>query len=243
VAPVAPSAIRIENDQTHTPKGKVDFETPHVLTVEEIASVVAQFGQAAANAKAAGFDGVEIHGANGYLIDQFLRDGTNQRTDEYGGPLENRLRFLREVLDAVIPVFGAAQTGLRISTLNSYNEMKDSDPIALTEAVARLADEKTLGYLHIMRGDFLGLQHGDLIGAARPLFRGALMGNAGFTPAEAEQAIASGQLDLVAFGHHFISNPDLVDRVRHGHPFAEPNVATYYTNGEAGYTDYPRYAA
>jgi N-ethylmaleimide reductase len=238
VMPVGPSAVRIENDQTHTPNGKVDHQLPKELSVEEIKGIVAQFAQAAQHAKSAGFDGVEVHGANGYLIDQFLRDGTNRRQDEYGGSLENRTRFLSEVLDAVIEVWGADRMGLRISTLNSFLEMKDSDPISLTKKVAQLAEAKKIAYLHVMRGDFLGLQTGDILAPARENFSGILVGNAGFSAEEASAAISSGGMDVVAFGHHFISNPDLVERIRTGHALVEPNPATFYTNGAEGYLDY-----
>jgi N-ethylmaleimide reductase len=243
VEPVAPSAIRIESDGVHTPQGKVPFAMPRELTVAEIAGIVADFGAAARNAKRAGFDGIEIHGANGYLIDQFLRDGTNRRTDAYGGSLENRLRFLTEVLDAVIAEVGADRVGVRISPLNSYHEMLDSDPAALTAAVAKLLDSRKAAYLHVMRGDFFGVQTGDVLAAARNNYGGTLIANMGYTPEEADAAIREGKIDAVTFGHHFISNPDLVERVRRSIEFVEPDANTFYAGEERGYTDYPALAA
>jgi N-ethylmaleimide reductase len=239
VMPVAPSAVRIEHDHTHTQNGKVPYEMPKELSRAGIAEIVQQFRSATENAKLAGFDGVEIHGANGYLIDQFLRDGTNHRSDEYGGSVENRSRFLSEVLDAAISVYGSDRVGLRISPLNGFNEMKDSDPLALTAQVARLAEAKKIAYLHVMRADFLGQQSGDVVSTARTLYSGVLMGNMGYSGAEANAAIEKGLLNAVAFGHHYISNPDLVDRLRADFPLLEPDQATYYSNGPEGYIDYP----
>ncbi len=237
--PVAPSPLRITNDETHTPQGKKPYEIPRELRTDELPGVVAGFRRAAENARAAGFDGVEVHGANGYLLDQFLRDGSNQRTDRYGGPLENRARLLFEVLDAVISVWGAGRVGLRLSPLNSYNDMRDSDPIALTRYVAAQCDARSLGYLHLMRADFFGVQKADVVQPARAAFRGALVGNMGFTPAEAAKAIAQGTLAAVAFGHHYVSNPDLVERVAAGVALVEPDARTFYTHDARGYTDYP----
>jgi len=237
--PVAPSPLRITNDETHTPQGKKPYEIPRELRADELPGIVAGFRHAAENARAAGFDGVEVHGANGYLLDQFLRDGSNQRTDRYGGVLENRARLLFEVLDAVISVWGAGRVGLRISPLNSYNDMRDSDPIGVTRYVASQCSQRALGYLHLMRVDFFGVQKGDVVGPARASFRGALLGNMGYTPAEAAQAIANGTLQAVAFGHHYVSNPDLVERVGAGVALVEPDASTFYSPGAKGYTDYP----
>jgi N-ethylmaleimide reductase len=243
VEPVAPSAIRIESDGVHTPQGKVPFAMPRELTAAEITGIVEAFGRAAANAKRAGFDGVEVHGANGYLIDQFLRDGSNKRSDAYGGGVTGRLRFLREVLESVVPAFGPTGTGLRISPLNSYHEMLDNNPVELTASVAKLADEFQLGYLHVMRGDFFSAQQGDVLTPARENFKGVLLANMGYTAAEADAAISNGQVDAVAFGHHYISNPDLPNRFRQGAAVVEPDTATYYTHDAKGYTDYPALAA
>lgn len=237
--PVAPSALAIQGDEVHTPEGKKPYVVPRELADAELPGIIAGFRMAAANAKAAGFDGVEIHGANGYLLDEFLRDGTNRRTGPYGGPIENRARLLLEATDAAISVWGADRVGVRISPLNSYNDMKDSDPAALTAHVARQLADRQIAYLHLMRGDFFGRQAGDVVTVARNAFPGVLVGNMGYTPEEAGKTIAAGTLDAVAFGHHYVSNPDLVDRIRHGVALVEPDPGTFYSPGAGGYTDYP----
>jgi len=235
--PVAPSAIAIRGEDVHTPEGKQPFVVPRQLTDAELPTIVEGFRQAARNAMAAGFDGVEVHGANGYLLDQFLRDGTNRRSGPYGGPLEHRARLLLDVLAAV-----AAETplmGLRLSPLNSYNDIADSDPIGLITWLAQRLNDLPLAYLHLMRGDFLGRQHGDVLSPARQQFRGVLVANAGYSAEEADAAIASGAVDAVAFGTAFLANPDLPQRVRLGAPLTPADPATFYTAGAAGYTDYP----
>ncbi|MCB1278049.1 alkene reductase [Prosthecobacter sp.] len=241
--PVAPSAIPITGDEVHTPEGKKPYVTPRELRDDEIPGIVAGFKKAAENAKAAGFDGVEVHGANGYLLDEFLRDGANKRSGPYGGPLENRARLMLEVVDAVISVWGADRVGLRISPLNSYNSMIDSDPVAITEYIAKEASARGLAYLHVMRSDFLQAQSGDVMTPARHHFKGVLIGNMGYTADEAEQAIAAGQLDAVAFGTSFLANPDLPARIAAKAELNAPNAATFYSPGPAGYTDYPAMAA
>ena len=237
--PVAPSPLRITNDETHTPQGKKPYEIPRELRDDELPGIVAGFVHAAHNARAAGFDGVEVHGANGYLLDEFLRDGSNQRTGPYGGPIENRARLLLEVVDAVVGVWGAGRVGVRISPLNSYNDMKDSDPVALTSYVAAQLNARGIAYLHLMRGDFFGLQKGDVVTPARAAFKGALIGNMGYSPVEATQAVVTGTLTAVAFGHHYVSNPDLVERLRVAADLVEPDGSTFYSPGPKGYTDYP----
>jgi N-ethylmaleimide reductase len=237
--PVAPSPLPIANDYTHTPEGKKAYETPRELRDDELPAIVEGFRRAVLNARAAGFDAVELHGANGYLLDQFLRDGSNRRGGAYGGPVENRARLLLEVVDAAISAWEPGRVGVRISPLNSFNDMKDSDPIGLTRYVAGQLDRRGLAFLEIMRGDFFGQQQGDVISAARAVFKGPLIGNAGYTPAEAAAAVASGTLAAVAFGHHYISNPDLVERIRLGVPFVEPDNTTLYAGGAKGYNDYP----
>ncbi len=237
--PVAPSPLRITNDETHTPQGKKPYEIPRELRDDELPGIVAGFRLATQNAKAAGFDGVEIHGANGYLLDEFLRDGSNQRSGPYGGPIANRARLLLEVVDACVAAWEPGRVGVRISPLNSYNDMKDSDPVALTSYVAAQLNLRKVAFLHIMRGDFFGLQKGDVVSAARAAFKGAIIGNMGYAPAEAAQAVTDGTLAAVAFGHHYVSNPDLVARVRAGVAFVEPNGNTFYSPGPKGYTDYP----
>jgi N-ethylmaleimide reductase len=198
--PVAPSAIPITGDEVHTPEGKKPYVTPRELRDDEIPGIVAGFKKAAENAQAAGFDGVEVHGANGYLLDEFLRDGSNKRSGPYGGPLENRARLMLEVLDAVISVWGADRVGLRISPLNSYNSMIDSDPVGVTTYIAQQCSTRGIAYLHMMRADFFQAQQGDVMTPARQHFKGTLISNMGYTADEAEQAISEGKLDAVAFG-------------------------------------------
>lgn len=237
--PVAPSAIPITGDEVHTPEGKKPYVTPRELRDDEIPGIVAGFKKAAENAKAAGFDAVEVHGANGYLLDEFLRDGANKRSGPYGGSLENRARLMLEVLDAVISVWGAGRVGLRISPLNSYNSMIDSDPVAVTTYIAQQCSARGIAYLHVMRADFFQAQQGDVLTPARQHFKGTLISNMGYTADEAEQAITEGRLDAVAFGTSFLANPDLPARIAAKAPLNAPNPATFYTPGPAGYTDYP----
>ena len=239
---VSSSAIAIEGE-IYTPQGKVPHAVPCALRADEIPGIVAAFAQAAKNAIAAGFDGVEVHGANGYLIDQFLRDGANKRTDAYGGSLENRARFLIEVLTAVTAAIGANRVGLRLSPLNSYNSMIDSDPIGWIGGLAERLSAFKLAYLHVMRADFFQKQTGDVMSVARAKYQGVLVGNMGYTPEEAEKAIAAGQLDAVAFGTSFLANPDLPERIRAGAALNAANPDTFYTPGPEGYTDYPAMSA
>lgn len=237
--PVAPSPIAITNDEVRTPQGKQPYVVPRELRDDELPGIVDGFRQAAINAKDAGFDGVEVHGANGYLLDEFLRDGSNQRSGPYGGPIENRARLLLEVLTAVCEVFGSDRVGLRISPLNSFNSMRDSDPVGLVTWLAQRLNDFHLAYLHVMRADFLGEQQGDVMAAAREHYRGVLVGNMGYSAEEAEAAIADGKLDAVAFGVSFLANPDLPERFRRGAPLNTPDPSTFYGEGPAGYTDYP----
>jgi N-ethylmaleimide reductase len=237
--PVAPSPLAIENDEVHTPEGKKPYVLPRELQDAELPGIVAGFRQAAENAKAAGFDGVEVHGANGYLLDEFLRDGANKRSGPYGGSLENRARLLFEVLAAVCAVWGSDRVGLRISPLNSYNSMLDSDPIGLTTWLAEQLNAFDLAYLHLMRGDFFGLQSGDVLTPARSLYKGVLVANMGYSPEEAAQAVAEGKVDAVAFGNAFLANPDLPARIQAGAALNQPDPAKYYSPGAEGYTDYP----
>ncbi len=238
VRTVSSTATAIEGEIS-TPAGKMAHAVPHALTAEEITQIVAAFAQGAKNAIAAGFDGVEVHGANGYLIDQFLRDGTNQRTDSYGGSTANRARFLFEVLTAVTAAIGADRVGLRLSPLNSFNSMKDSDPVGLTAFLATELNAYKLAYLHLMRADFFGVQKADVVTVAREKYHGVLIGNMGYTAEEAEQAITAGQLDAVAFGTSYLANPDLPERIQVRAALNAPDSSTFYTAGAKGYTDYP----
>ena len=241
--PVAPSALPILGDEVHTPEGKKPYVTPRELRDDEISGIVAGFKHAAENAKAAGFDGVEVHGANGYLLDEFLRDGSNKRSGPYGGSIENRARLMFEVIDAVIGVWGADRVGLRISPLNSYNTMLDSDPVAITTYVAEQCSARGLAYLHVMRSDFFQAQHGDVMTPARAAFKGVLVGNMGYTADEAGRDISAGQLDAVAFGTSFLANPDLPARIAAKAALNPPDAAKFYSPGAEGYTDYPTLSA
>ena len=237
--PVAPSAIAITGDEVHTPEGKKPYVTPRELRDDELPGIIEGFRKAATNAKAAGFDGVEVHGANGYLLDEFLRDGSNRRSGPYGGSLQNRAKLLLEVTDAVIGVWGADRVGARLSPLNSYNDMRDSDPVGLTSYVAAQFNQRKIAYLHMMRADFFGVQKGDVISPARAAFTGNVIGNMGYQASEANSALAAGTLNAVAFGHHYVSNPDLVARLKAGVALVEPDSRTFYSHDAKGYTDYP----
>jgi N-ethylmaleimide reductase len=241
--PVAPSAIAITGDEVHTPEGKKPYVTPRELRDDELPGIVAGFAKAARNARTAGFDGVEVHGANGYLLDEFLRDGSNKRSGPYGGALEHRARLMLEVLEAVIGVWGLGRVGLRISPLNSYNSMIDSDPIGLAKWLAGRLNQYPLAYLHVMRGDFFKQQTGDVMTPVRAAYKGKLIGNMGYTAEEANRAILDGKLDAVAFGVSFLANPDLPARIDANAPFNPLDAESFYTRGPKGYTDYPAMGA
>jgi N-ethylmaleimide reductase len=239
--PIAPSAVR-PIGQAFTYEGLQDFVTPRALEINEIAEVVTQFKAGAENAFAAGFDGVEIHAANGYLIDQFLRDGSNHRTDEYGGSVRNRTRFLLEVAHAVTEVWGSDRVGVRISPVNSFNDMADSDPQATFNHVAEALSGLNLAYLHVMEaiiGETLSFDQGFDFTQVRKAFGGTYIANGGYTRERAEKTLDEGSADLVAFGALYLANPDLPERLRQDGPFNEPNVDTFYGGGAEGYTDYP----
>jgi N-ethylmaleimide reductase len=237
--PVAPSAIAITNSEVFTPEGMKPYVEPRELTLEELPSIVDGFKKAAENAKLAGFDGVEVHAANGYLLDEFLRDGSNQRTDIYGGSIENRARLTLEVLQAVCDVWGSERVGLRISPLNSFNSMIDSDPITLSMWFAKRLNDFNLAYLHVMRADFYQQQAGDVLTSIREHYQGVLIGNMGYDAKEAEEAVTTGKLDAVSFGVSFIANPDFPARIKIGAELNTPNPENFYVGGEVGYTDYP----
>ena len=240
--PVAPSAIAINGDSIHTPLGKKAYVAPRALELEEIPGVVQQYARATRLAQAAGFDGVEIHGANGYLIDQFLRDRSNQRTDRYGGSIENRVRFLLEVTEAVVGAWTADRVGIRLSPTNPYNDQRDRDPTALFTHAARELNRLGLAYLHLLEavpGHMLA-GPGPRVGPEmRKIFQGTLMVNGGYTAISGAAAIRDGEADLIAYGIPFLANPDLVERFRSGAPLNRPDFATFYTSGAKGYTDYP----
>lgn len=239
--PVAPSAIAPVGDAI-TFQGPQPFVTPRALETSELPGIVAQYRHAAAQAKAAGFDGIEVHAANGYLIDEFLRDGSNQRTDAYGGDVANRARLLLEVLDAVCPVWSADRVGVRLSPIQPFNDMRDSDPKGTFSRVVELLNRFGLAYLHLTE---MGK---DAPGAAGPWFdplelrdiwQGVLMTNAGYGRDSANAVLAAGRADLVAFGVPFIANPDLPARYLAGAPLNAADPTTFYGGNAKGYTDYP----
>ncbi|RCS22782.1 alkene reductase [Phyllobacterium salinisoli] len=236
--PVAPSPIR-PSGKAVTYVGMQDFVTPRALTVEEIPGLVTQFRHAAELAKRAGFDGIEIHGANGYLIDQFLRDGSNRRGDAYGGSVGNRMRLLNEILDAVNEVWPAGRIGVRLTPENSFNAMVDSDPQAHFEYIIRELSTRGLAYIHVLQGDMSKKTSAVDYRALRSCFAGTYIANNGYDVEHAKQAIASGDADLVAFGLPFLANPDLVRRYRQGLPLNIADPTTFYGGDDAGYTDYP----
>ncbi len=243
--PVAPSAIAIVGDGIRTPIGKKPFEIPRALETDEIPGIVEDYGKAAERAKAAGFDGVEIHSANGYLLDQFLQSKTNHRTDAYGGSVENRSRFLGEVVDAVTGVFPANRVAVRLSPNGVFNDMGSPDFREQFTHVARQLDPYGLAFLHVLDGLSFGfhkLGEPMTLRELRASFHGPLMGNVGYTQETAEAAIVSGDADLIAFGRPFISNPDLVDRFANNWPLAEPaDMSVWYSFDKQGYADFPSY--
>lgn len=235
--PVAPSALAIQGDVIYLPDGsKAPYETPRALEVSDIPGIVDEYRIGAQNALVAGFDGVEIHSANGYLIDQFLRDGSNHRTDEYGGSLANRVRFLREVTDAVIGVWGAERVGVRLSPTNGFQDMRDSDPFDTFGYVAEQLSSYGLAYLHTVEGQPESRQMTSIL---RQKFRGPLMVCGGFDKASANDVLHTGTADLVAFGKLFLANPDLPQRFQLEAPLNTPNSGLFYAPGRAGLTDYP----
>jgi N-ethylmaleimide reductase len=244
---VAPSAIPIGAGEIHTPTGKQPHEVPRALETSEIPRVVADYRRAAQRAREAGFDGVEIHAANGYLIDEFLQSRTNHRTDEYGGSVENRYRLLEEVVEAVTSVWPAQRVGVHLSPNGPFNDMGSPDYREQFTYVAGQLDRFGLSYLHVVDGLAFGFHNlGEPMTLAefREVFHGPLIGNCGYTKETAEKAIAGGYADLISFGRPFISNPDLVERFRNDWPLAEPAPMSDWSSptGAKGYTDFPAYA-
>lgn len=238
--PVAPSALR-PTGQAVTYAGMQDFVTPRALDSGEVAGIVEQFQHAAEMARRAGFDGVEVHGANGYIIDQFLRDGSNHRTDAYGGSAPNRMRLLNEILDAVCTVWPAGRVGLRLTPENSFNSMADSDPQGHFEYFAGQLSPRGLAYLHVLEGDMLTKASAVDYRVLRARFSGPYVANNGYDLARAQSVLREGAADLVAFGVPFLANPDLVRRYRDGLPLNVADPSRFYGGGAAGYTDYPFY--
>jgi len=236
--PVAPSAIKPEGEAI-TFEGMKAFVEPHALEIDEIKSIVNQYKHAAHMAKQAGFDGVEIHAANGYLIDQFLRDGTNQRSDEYGGNEENRMRFLNQVIDAVFETWDSNNVGIRLTPENSFNSMSDSNPQAHFNTFIRQLNTRNLAYMHILEGDMMSAARNVDYRALRNVYKGIYMANNGYDKDRAQTAITNGDCDLVAFGVPFLANPDLVYRYKNNLQLNEADQNTFYGGDETGYTDYP----
>jgi N-ethylmaleimide reductase len=247
--PLAPSPVKPAGNAFTASWERAPFETPREIRLDEIPLVAHEYGAAARNALAAGFDGVELHAANGYLIDQFLRDGTNKRTDRYGGSFENRARFLQEVLGAVGSIVGLDRVGIRLSPLGTFNDMSDSDPVGMFGYVLRALAQKSIAYVHMIeaRADERAPEETAVLdsGAAptaalfRSFYPGTLIGAGGFTRKSAKEAVSAGTVDAVSFGKLFIANPDLPVRFRRNSDLNRYDQDTFYGGGKKGYTDYP----
>ena len=242
---VAPSAVKLNGEYIHTPLGKKGYETPRALNTDEIPEIVEDYKKAASRAKEAGFDGVEIHGANGYLIDQFLQSKTNKRTDRYGGNLENRFRFLQEIVNVVTEIWPANRVSVRLSPNGNFNNMGSEDYRETFTYIASQLDKIGLAFLHVVDGLALGFHElGDpmKLSEFRQVFSGPVMGNCGYTQETAEMAIKAKEADLIAFGRPFISNPDLVERFRNGWSLAnDADMGSWYSFEKEGYTDFTFY--
>ncbi len=238
--PVAPSAL-LPTGYAVTYTGMQDFVTPRALETREIPDIVEQFQRSAEMAKHAGFDGVEVHGANGYIIDQFLRDGSNHRADAYGGSMQNRMRLLNEILDAVCAVWPAGRVGVRLSPENSCNGMSDTDPQAHFEYFVEQLSPRGLAYVHVLEGDMMTKANAVDYRALRSKFAGPYIANNGYDLMRAQTAVRSDAENLVAFGVPFLANPDLVRRFRENLPLNEADPSTFYGGTEVWYTDYPFY--
>jgi N-ethylmaleimide reductase len=246
-APWAPSAIRPRGMALTADGQQVPFETPRELTVEHIRELIADYRKGAGNAIAAGFGGVEVHGANGYLPNQFLEDGSNHRTDEYGGSIENRARFLLETVDEAIAVWGSDRVGVRLSPYGTFSDMHDSNPDSLYSYVLAELTSRHIAYLHLIEPRASEAGGSDKLNAAAPTvmpfgrkhFRGVLLSAGGFTRDSAMRAVDSGLTDAVVFGRLFIANPDLPERLRNGAALNRYDRSTFYGGAEKGYIDYP----
>ncbi len=239
--PVAPSAIAPRGDAL-TYDGPKPFVSPRALGLEEIPGIIEQYRIGAQNAKKAGFDGVEIHGANGYLLDQFLRDGSNQRDDQYGGSIENRSRLMLEVAEAVLEIWPAGRVGVRLSPSGTFNDMHDSNPVVTFEYLVDALNRYRLSYLHLIEVSAKDMCHG---GKAVPtrlfrdIYQGCIMVNGDYDGDRGNVVISNGEADLVSYGKRFIANPDLPERLRLNAPLNEPDETTFYGGGTEGYVDYP----
>jgi N-ethylmaleimide reductase len=243
--PVSSSAIAAVGD-AHTAQGKKPYPVPRALDITEIPALIQDYVNATKRAQAAGFDGVEIHSANGYLLDQFLRDGVNQRTDAYGGNAENRSRLLVEVTNAVVNAWSANRVGVRLSPTSGFNDMRDSDPITTFTTAARSLNAFNLAYLHVMEalpGHMLAGPGERVTPHIRQVYQGTLMINGGYDGVSGEKAIVNNEADLIAYGIPFLTNPDLPARLKINASLNSPDFDTFYTPGAKGYTDYPFLAA
>lgn len=239
--PVAPSAIK-PSGEVYTMDGMKEFETPRALDTDEIKDIVKEYAKGAKNAIEAGFDGVEIHGANGYLLDQFLRDGTNKREDEYGSSVENRSRFLFDVIKAVSAEIGSDKVGVRLSPSGTFNDMSDSDPQKHFTYICEKLNDFNLAYLHIIDALEGDIRHGANVvelGILRDAYKGVLITNGAYTKERASKAIEDNRADAVSFASLFLANPDLPERFEMNASLNEADPDTFYTQGEKGYTDYP----
>jgi N-ethylmaleimide reductase len=223
----------------YTASGPVPYAQADELTVAEVRETVAAFGRAAALARAVGFDGVELHGANGYLIDQFLRDGSNRRSDAYGGSPDNRFRFLADVVEAALEHWPAGRVGVRLSPTNPFQDMADSDPVRHFGHFAERLNDYRLGYLHVVEYPVQRPDRPEVARHLRETFEGPFIAAEGFSRATGEQWLRDGRADLIAYGKHYLANPDLAERWWQDAPLNEPDKATFYTTGGKGYTDYP----
>lgn len=239
VQPVSSSDRAILNSRIRTPQGEQSYEVPRRLAQSELPAIIAQFRAAAERALAAGFDGVQLHGAHGYLLDQFLRDGVNDRHDDYGGSLPKRARLLLEAVDAAISVFGAGRVSVRISPLVGFNDMQDSAPDALVEYLAQQLSQRHIAFLELRHNDHRLPDEQRLAKIAREHYKGALFANGNFDQQSAAAAVTQNLVDAVVFGRAYVANPDLVERFRNKAPLNEMNGSTLYTPGPVGYTDYP----
>jgi N-ethylmaleimide reductase len=242
-APVAPSAIPAKT-RTFIEGGFAETSAPRALELDEIPGIVADYARAAANAKSAGFDGVEIHAANGYLLDQFMKDGPNHRTDQYGGSIENRARLTLEVVDAILTALPPERVGIRLSPVSPANDALDSQPQSLFEHVVKELSARKLAFIHVVEGATQGPRDNAPFdyAALRKAFSGAYIANNGYDRELAIQTLDSGAADLIAFGRPFIANPDLVERLRRNAPLNELDTKTLFGGGAQGYTDYPALA-
>lgn len=244
--PVAPSAIKPEGAMTFTSRGPAEPPEPRALALDEIPGIVQQYREAAVFARDAGFDGIEVHAANGYLIDQFLRDGSNRRDDAYGGSADNRARLLFDVIDAVLETWSAGRVGVRLSPFGAFNAMSDSDPEATFSTAIEGLNRRKLAFLHLVEafpGEDDDPQVREAVGRLRALWKGAYVANGGYDAESAAAAIDAGHADAITFGRPFIANPDLPRRFLQNARLNEPDQDTFYGGDHRGYTDYPALAA